>query len=183
MDATGKIFQISKFPNTLSFVIISGMFRRNFTKIGEIYIPYKFIWSDCIPPKIKQDILVHKGSQTTRATPADYLASWNRKPMGEQDLLASMTMNQDFLQLGQGAYCKHDFFCVWVLFCFFNSIAQWGVEEDNTSMSKVVKGKGKIGGKNGKNWKICWGGRQWIDRKLSKLKFEAIVNVFVSRFA
>ena len=180
MDAK---FQISKFPNTLSFVIISGMFRRNFTKIGEIYIPYKFIWSDCIPPKIKQDILVHKGSQTTRATPADYLASWNRKPMGEQDLLASMTMNQDFLQLGQGAYYKHDFFCVWVLFCFFNSIAQWGVEEDNTSMSKVVKGKGKIGGKNGKNWKICWGGRQWIDRKLSKLKFEAIVNVFVSRFA
>ena len=183
MDAKGKIFQISKFLNTLSFVIISGMFRRNFTKIEEIYIPYKFIWSDCIPPKIKQDILVHKGSQTTRATPADYLASWNRKPMGEQDLLASMTMNQDFLQLGQGAYCKHDFFCVWVLFCFFNSIAQWGVEEDNTSMSKVVKGKGKIGGKNGKNWKICWGGRQWIDRKLSKLKFEAIVNNFVSRFA
>ena len=38
MDATGKIFQISKFPNTLSFVTISGMFRRNFTRIGEIYI-------------------------------------------------------------------------------------------------------------------------------------------------
>ena len=33
--------------------------------------------------------------------------------------------------------------CVCVLFCFFNSIAQWGVEEDNTSMSKVVKGKEK----------------------------------------
>ena len=117
MDATGKIFQISKFPNTLSFVTISGMFRRNFTNIGEIYIPYKFIWSGCIPSKIKQDILAHKGSQTTRATPGDYLASWNRKRMGEQDLLASMTMNQDFLQLGQGAYCKHDFFCVCV-FCF-----------------------------------------------------------------
>ena len=116
MDATGKIFQISKFPNTLSFVTISGMFRRNFTRIGEIYIPYKFIWSRCIPPKIKQDILAHKGSQTTRATPGDYLASWNRKRMGEQDLLASMTMNQDFLQLVQGAYCKHDF-CVCV-FCF-----------------------------------------------------------------
>ena len=142
MDATGKIFQISKFPNTLS-------------KIGEIYIPYKFIWSGCIPPKIKQDILAHKGSQTTRATPGDYLASWNRKPMGEQDLLASMTMNQDFLQLGQGAYWKHDFLCVCVLFCFFNSIAQWGVEEDNTSMSKVVKGKGKIGGKNGKTGKFA----------------------------
>ena len=136
MDATGKIFQISKFPNTLSFVTISGMFRRNFTRIAEIYIPYKFIWSGCIPPKIKQDILAHKGSQTTRATPGDYLASWNRKWMGEQDLLASMTMNQDFLQLGQGAYCKHDFcVCVCVLLCFFISIAQWGVGEDNTSMN------------------------------------------------
>ena len=170
MDATGKIFQISKFPNTLSFVIISGMFRRNFTKIGGIYIPYKFIWSDCIPPKIKQDILVHKGSQTTRATPADYLASWNRKPMGEQDLLASMTMNQDFLQLGQGAYCKHDFFCVWVLFCFFNSIAQWGVEEDNTSMSKVVKGKGKIGGKNGKKLKNLLRRKTMNRQKAFKIK-------------
>ena len=137
MDATGKIFQISKFPNTLSFVTISGMFRRNFTRIGEIYIPYKFIWSGCIPPKIKQDILAHKGSQTTRATPGDYLASWNRKRMGEQDLLASMTMNQDFLQLGQGAYCKHDFCvcvcaCVCVCVCFVlffhlnRSVGRWG---------------------------------------------------------
>ena len=142
MDATGKIFQISKFPNTLS-------------KIGEIYIPYKFIWSGCIPPKIKQDILAHKGSQTTSATPGDYLASWNRKPMGEQDLLASMTMNQDFLKLGQGTYCRHDFFFCVCMFCFFISIAQWGVEEDNTSMSKVVKGKGKIGGKNGKTGKFA----------------------------
>ena len=134
MDATGKIFQISKFPNTLSFVTISGMLRRNFTKIGEIYIPYKFIWSGCIPPKIKQDILAHKGSQTTRATPGDYLASWNRKWMGEQDLLASMTMNQDFLQLGQGAYCKHDF-CVCVCFALFfhlnRSVGRWGRQHIN----------------------------------------------------
>ena len=36
MDATGKTFQMTKFPNTLSFVIILGMFGGNFTKIGQI---------------------------------------------------------------------------------------------------------------------------------------------------
>ena len=74
MDATGKIFQMTKFPNTLSFVIILGMFGGNFTKIGQIKIPYKFPQSKCIPPKIKCKILAHKGLQTTHATPQDYLA-------------------------------------------------------------------------------------------------------------
>ena len=46
------IYQISKFPGTLSFVIIPWMFWRNLTKIGQIYIPYKFAQSGCIPPKI-----------------------------------------------------------------------------------------------------------------------------------
>ena len=64
MDATGQIFQISKFPNTLSIPVIPGMFRRNLTKICQIYIP-----------KIKWEILARNGSQTTRATPGDYLAS------------------------------------------------------------------------------------------------------------
>ena len=31
--------------------------------------------SVCIPPKIKCEILAHKGSQRTRAMPGDYLAS------------------------------------------------------------------------------------------------------------
>ena len=75
MDATGKIFQISKIPDTLPFVIFLRVFWRNLTKIGQIYIPYKFTQSGCIPPKIKCQILAHKGSQTTRATPGDYLAS------------------------------------------------------------------------------------------------------------
>ena len=47
-------------------------------------------------PKIKYEILVHKGLQTTHATPGDYLASWNRKPIVQWDLLASITMDQDF---------------------------------------------------------------------------------------
>ena len=37
-----------------------------------------------------------KGLKTTHATPGDYLASWNRKPIVQWDLLASMTMDQDF---------------------------------------------------------------------------------------
>ena len=51
MYATG---QISKFPNTLSFVIIPGMFWPNLTKIGQIYIPYKFVLSGCISPPQNQ---------------------------------------------------------------------------------------------------------------------------------
>ena len=46
--------------------------------------------------KIKCEILAHKDSQTTRATPGDCFASWNRKPIGQRDLLAPMTMDQDF---------------------------------------------------------------------------------------
>ena len=76
MDATGQVFQISKFPDILSFVIIPNMFRPNLTKIGQIYIPYKFSQSGYIPPDIKCEILAHKGSQTTRATPGDLLAPY-----------------------------------------------------------------------------------------------------------
>ena len=36
MHPTGQIFKQSKFPDPLSFVIISRMFWRNLTKIGQI---------------------------------------------------------------------------------------------------------------------------------------------------
>ena len=101
----GQIFQISKHPDILSFVIIPRMFWKNLTKIGHIHISYKFSQSGCIPPKIKWEILAHKGSQTTRATPGDYLASWNRKPIRQGDFLASMTMHQDFP--GKMTHCRH----------------------------------------------------------------------------
>ena len=93
MDATGQIFQISKFPDTASFVIIPRMFWRNLTKISQIYIPYQFAQSSGIPPKVKCQILAYKGLQTTRASPEDYLVPGNRKPIGQRDLLASMTMD------------------------------------------------------------------------------------------
>ena len=77
MDAMEQIFQILKFPVTFSFVIIPRMVWRNLTKIGQIYRPYKFAQSGCIPTKFKCEILAHKGLQTTRVT-LDYLASKNR---------------------------------------------------------------------------------------------------------
>ena len=140
MDATGQMFQISKFPDTLSFVIVPRMFWRNLTKIGLIYIPYKFTQSGCIYPKIKREILAHKGSQTTRDTPGDYFTSWNRKPIGQRDLLTSMTMDQDFPR--KETPCRQVSFLI--------SIAPWSVEEDDTMMSKVTKGKEKTRGKKGK---------------------------------
>ena len=53
MDTKGQICEKSKFPDTLSFFIIPGMFWQNLMKIGQIYIPYKFAQSVCILLKIK----------------------------------------------------------------------------------------------------------------------------------
>ena len=68
-------------------------------------MPYKFPQSKCIPPKIKCKILAHKGLQTTRATSQDCLAFLNCKQMGQQDLLVSITMDQDFL--GKVTHSRH----------------------------------------------------------------------------
>ena len=43
------------------------MFWQNLTKIGPIYIPYKFAQSGCTPPKIVCEILPYKDLQTTHA--------------------------------------------------------------------------------------------------------------------
>ena len=109
MGTKGQIFQISKFPDTLSFVIIPRMFWRNLKKkICQIYIPYKFAQSGCIPPKLRCESLAHKRSQTTCPTPGDYLASWERKPIGQRNLLASLTVEQDFP--GKETHYRHVFF-------------------------------------------------------------------------
>ena len=75
MDTKGQICEKSKFPDTLSFFIIPGMFWQNLMKIGQIYIPYIFSQSVCILPKIKCETLAHKGLQTTCTTTGDYIAS------------------------------------------------------------------------------------------------------------
>ena len=43
MDATGQIFQISKFPGRLSFVIIPRMFWRNLSNISQPIYPVNFL--------------------------------------------------------------------------------------------------------------------------------------------
>ena len=62
MDATRQIFQISEFHDTLSFFFIPGMFRRNLTEIGQIYIPDKFEKVDAFLPKSNARFLAYKGS-------------------------------------------------------------------------------------------------------------------------
>ena len=51
---------------------------------------------------------------------------------------------------------------------------------DDTVLSKVAKGKGKTALKL-ESPEMFREARQGIDRQLQKLRFEAIVNVFVSR--
>ena len=58
--------------------------------------------------------------------------------MGHRDLLASMTMDQNFT--GKVTHGRH----------VFISIAQGSVEENDAIISKKAKGKGKYRGKNGK---------------------------------
>ena len=135
-----------------------------------IYIPYKFALSSCIPSKIKCEILAHKGLQTIHAMPGDYLASWNCKPMGQPDLLVSMTMNQDFP--GKVTHCRKVFFypdC---------SEEHWGGWRNNKQSYQRQRQNLRP---KWKNHKMCWGAKQRIDRKHSKLRFEVIVDVFVSR--
>ena len=60
----------------ISFVIIPGTFWRNLTKIGQNYIPYKFAQSGFIPPKIKCEILGHRGSPKSANKLRSQIASW-----------------------------------------------------------------------------------------------------------
>ena len=126
--------------STLSFVIIPGMFRRNLTKIGQIYLPYKFFQRGCNPSKIKCEILANRGSQTIRVTPG---ASLNRKPVGQRDLLASMTIDQDFP--GKVTHCRHVF--------FLNSLSG-ALRRTTQKWAKLPKAK-ENRGKNGKTGKCA----------------------------
>ena len=96
-------FRLSLFP---------GCFGENLTNISQIFIPYKSALSGCIPPKIKCEILAHNGSQTLArqeiTTPPE-----TANQLGQRDLLASMTIDQDFPE--KVTHCRHVFFC-FVLF-------------------------------------------------------------------
>ena len=99
------------------------MFWRNLTKIGHIYIPYKFAQSGCIPPKIKCEILAHKGSLTThnRTTGPPSIHDDGSRFPGKSNPLQTRF--------------------------FFILIAQWSIKEDNTIISKIAKGKEKSAAK------------------------------------
>ena len=71
--------------------------------------------------------------------------------LGQRDLLASMTIDQDFPE--KVTHCRHVFF--FFFFFFLISIAQRNVEEDGTIMSKVTKGKEKTCSKNGQTGKCA----------------------------
>ena len=58
--------------------------------------------------------------------PGDYVVLWNRRPMNQQNLLVSMTMNQDFL----GKHCTATRF-----------ISLCCIDERDTWTGKVAKGK------------------------------------------
>ena len=155
------------------------MFRDNLTRIGQICMPYKFVQSGCIPPKIKCEILAHKkGSQTTRQV-RRLSRLLKLQTNGTRDLLASMTMDQDFL--GKRTHYRNVFFLF--LFFFPSRSLSGAMRRTTQSWPKLPKAKEKPVAKMEKNWKMCWGARQWIDRQLSELRFEAAVNVFVSRLA
>ena len=124
------MFQVSKFPNTLSFVVIPGMFRQNWTKIGQIYMPYKLAQSGCIPLKIKSEILAHKGWHTTHTPPGDY------SPPETANQFEPDVNDNGSRFLGKSNPLQTR-------------------KEDDTILSKVAKAKGKTCGKNGKTAKCA----------------------------
>ena len=156
------------------------MFRDNLTRIGQICMPYKFVQSGCIPPKIKCEILAHnKGSQTTRQVRRlsrllKLQTNGTTGPPGVNDDGSRFPRKKNPLQK---RFFPFSFF-------FFPSRSLSGAMRRTTqSWPKLPKAKEKPVAKMEKNWKMCWGARQWIDRQLSELRFEAAVNVFVSRLA
>ena len=102
----------------------------NWQKSVKSIYPIKFAQSGCIPHKIKCKILAHKGSQTTCTTPGHYLTSWNHNPIG------TSWHQWRWIKISRkiNPWQAH----------FLISNSQRGIEEDDTIMSKVAKGKGKM---------------------------------------
>ena len=124
------------------------------TKIGQIYIHYKIGQSGCIPPKIKCEILAHKGSPTTRATPVRLSrllkprTNGTTEPPGVNDDRSRSSGKSNPLQT--------------------RLVGRWGGRHNNEQSCQKQK---KIQQQKWKNWKMCWGAGQRIYRQLSKLRF------------
>ena len=120
-------------------------FRLPLSKIGQIYTPHKFTQSGCIPPKLKCEILAHKGLQTARRLSRLLEPQTNRTtgPPNVTDYGSRFPGKRNPLLTR--------LFC----FFFFISIAKWSVKEDDTMMNKVAKGKEKTRGNNKKKNAKC----------------------------
>ena len=81
-----------------------------------------------------------------------------------------MTMDQRFP--GKETHCRN---------VFISRSLRGALRRTTQYWARLPKPKAKPAGKKWKNRKMCWGARQRIDRQLSKLRLEAIVNVYVSR--
>ena len=115
-------------------------FRLPLSKIGQIYTPHKFTQSGCIPPKLKCEILAHKGlqiarrlsrllePQTNRTTGPPNVTDYGSRFPGKRNPLLTLFF----------------FFS----FFFLISIAKWSVKEDDTMMNKVAKGEEKTRSNN-----------------------------------
>ena len=153
MDATDKYFKYQNFPKQISFFFIPGMFWRNLTKIGHIYIPFKFAHGECIRPKSNarvQLIRTHKVRLASRQqiiTPPETANQWENGTSWRQ----CSPLQTRFPLI---------------------SIVQWRVEKDDT-----IIGKGKPRGKMEKTENML---RSKTTNRQSKLRFEAIVDDFVS---
>ena len=152
-------FKYQNSPTHFHLPLFLEFFWGNLTKVGQNYINNKFAQSGRILPKIANN------SRHARRLSRLLKPQINRTmgPPGVNDDGSIFPGKSNPLQT-----------CF-----FFISIAQWSIEEDDTIMSKVKKGKGKTRGKNAKNHRMCIGARQRIDRQLSKLQFKATFNVCV----
>ena len=115
-------------------------FRLPLSKIGQIYTPHKFTQSGCIPPKLKCEILAHKGLQTARRL-SHLLEPQTNRTTGPPNVT-----NYGSRFPGKRNPLLTLFF--FLFFFFLISIAKWSVKEDDAMMNKVAKGEEKTRSNN-----------------------------------
>ena len=81
-----KYFKYQNFPTHFCLSLFQKCFNEIWWKSDKSIYPVKFAWSCCI--------LAHKGSQTTRATPGDYLAPWSRNQW-DNEITGPPAVNDD----------------------------------------------------------------------------------------
>ena len=115
-------------------------FLLSLSKNGQIYTPHKFTQSGCIHPRLKCEILAHKGSQTAMRS-SRLLEPQTNRTTGPPNVT-------DYRSRFPGK--TNPLLTRFFFFFFFLdlSIAKWSVKEDDTVMNKVAKGKEKTRGNN-----------------------------------